>query len=222
MGKTDCHVETVIEIERRFPFDAQTENKLKSAGASLLSEKSFTDTYYDTADYRLTGSDHWLRSRDGKWQLKYASPVRLSETAAEYVEIEEEDAILDILSKHLDQPEISLARMGCLEAFCTFRTTRKKYCLSSGVVVDLDSTDFGFAIGEMEILVTKTGDEERDFQNHENAIKTLDETAMSLGIAFNSNRMAGKVTTFMKRNAKNHYEFLMNKGVLKVKFNDEP
>ena len=46
MGKTDCHVETVIEIEKRFPFDGETVNRLIAAGASLISEKSFTDTYY--------------------------------------------------------------------------------------------------------------------------------------------------------------------------------
>ena len=46
MGKTDFHVETVIEIEKRFPFDGETVNRLVAAGASLVSEKSFIDTYY--------------------------------------------------------------------------------------------------------------------------------------------------------------------------------
>ena len=46
MGKVDCRVgKTVVEIERRFRFDADTESKLTAAGASLVSEKSFVDTY---------------------------------------------------------------------------------------------------------------------------------------------------------------------------------
>ena len=51
--------------------------------------------------------------------------------------------------------------------FSTFQTTRKKFSLN-GVVIDLDSADFGFAIGEMEVLVIKTGNEEVDTENHKN------------------------------------------------------
>ena len=37
--------EKVVEVEKRFPFSADTEAKLIEAGAFFLSEKSFTDTY---------------------------------------------------------------------------------------------------------------------------------------------------------------------------------
>jgi len=230
MGKVDCRVgKTVVEIERRFRFDADTESKLTAAGASLVSEKSFVDTYVDTEDFRLTGSDHWLRLRDDEWQLKYPSPLQLSKNAAEYVESEDEDAILDIISKLIEMEknldssggaDVSSNRNGvlssldCLRAFCTLRTARKKYSLN-GVVIDLDSADFGFAIGEMEALVVKTGDVDVDTENHRKALETIDDVASKLGIVFASHRLDGKVTTFMKRYKKDHYDFLVQRGVIK-------
>lgn len=103
MGKTDFSaVLNVVEVEKRFPFDAETEDKLIAAGANVLSHKSIKDTYLDTSDYCLTSADHWLRRRNGKWQLKYPSPIQMSEnSAAEYVECEDEDAILEIITKRL-------------------------------------------------------------------------------------------------------------------------
>jgi len=220
MGKTDFHVETVIEIEKRFPFDGETVNRLVAAGASLVSEKSFIDTYYDTDDFRLTGRDHWLRRRDEKWELKYPSPLRLSRNAAEYVETDDGDTIDGILSGLLEAPMISsgdlydpLLRWQSLVGFTTFRTTRKKFALN-GVVIDLDWADFGFAIGEMEVIVIKHGNEEVDTQNHENALKTLEETASLLGIVFDSNRTHGKVTTYLQKYRSKHFDFLVERGVL--------
>jgi len=223
MGKT------VVEIERRFRFDADTESKLAAAGASLVSEKSFVDTYVDTNDFCLTGCDHWLRLRDDEWQLKYPSPLQLSTNAAEYVESENEHAILDIISKlieieeNLNLSEVAvdssnqngiLSSLDCLYGFCTLKTTRKKYSLN-GVVIDLDSADFGFAIGEMEALVVKTGDVDADTQNHRKALQAIDEVASQLGIVFASHRLDGKVTTFMKRYRKDHYDLLVQRGVIK-------
>jgi len=220
MGKSDLR--TVIEIERRFPFDSETENRLREAGASAVSEKSFTDTYYDTKDFRLTGADHWLRRRDEKWELKYPSPIRLSDNAAEYVESDDEIEMDGILEKLLEVPmdhsardtlTDPLSRWDSLIDFSTIRTTRKKFTLN-GVVIDLDSADFGFAIGEMEVLVIKTGDGEVDTKNHENALKALDETALTLGIVFNSKRLHGKVTTFLRQRRRKHYDYLVERGVL--------
>ena len=112
MGKTDFSaVLSVVEVEKRFPFDAETEDKLIAAGANVLSHKCIKDTYLgrasgdvhgrtyatcalfdapildnnfhnllhssDTSDYCLTSADHWLRRRNGKWQLKYPSPIQM-------------------------------------------------------------------------------------------------------------------------------------------------
>lgn len=108
-----------------------------------------------------------------------------------------------------------LSNSKLLMDFSTFRTTRKKFSFN-GVTIDLDSADFGFAIGEIEVLIHKTGNKEADLQNHKNALKLLDETASILGIVYNPNRLPGKVATFLQRNRKKHYDFLLAKEVLKT------
>ena len=59
----------------------------------------------------------------------------------------------------------ALSDSSLLSDFCSFETKRKKFCLD-GIVIDLDSMDYGFAIGEMEVIVNKTGDEKHDTENH--------------------------------------------------------
>ena len=53
MGKTDCGAAlNVVEVERRFRFDTETEDKLVAAGALVLSHKSFKDTYLGILHFR--------------------------------------------------------------------------------------------------------------------------------------------------------------------------
>jgi len=230
MGKSNeeitAPVGEVVEVEQRFPFGAETETNLIKAGAALLSEKSFKDDYLDTADYRLTGADHWLRLRDGVWQLKYPSPLQLSNNAAaEYIECEKEETILETISPllsdqhhHSDRDSASALQAlskATLHSVCSFETRRKKFRLDE-VVIDLDSTCYGFAIGEMEVLVQKTGDGEEDARKHREALESIRRVADKLGISFAATRHEGKVTKYLRSFRKDHYEFLLNKGVLKV------
>ena len=59
----------MIEIERKFAVTEEWQRRL-TEGAEFVSEKTMTDTYYDTVDFQLTTKDRWLRLRDGKWELK--------------------------------------------------------------------------------------------------------------------------------------------------------
>jgi len=231
MGKSNeeitAPVGEVVEVEQRFPFGAETEANLIKAGAALLSEKSFKDDYLDTADYRLTGADHWLRLRDGVWQLKYPSPLQLSNNAAaEYIECEKEETILEtispLLSDHHQDDSVrgsasALAALSQanLHTVCSFETRRKKFRLDE-VVIDLDSTCYGFAIGEMEVLVQKTGDGEEDARKHREALESIRRVADKLGISLAATRHEGKVTKYLRSFRKDHYDFLLKKGVLKV------
>jgi len=230
MGKSNEEVGVsigeVVEVEQRFPFGAETENNLIKAGASLISEKSFKDDYMDTKDYRLTGADHWLRLRDGVWQLKYPSPVQLSNNAAaEYIECEKEETIHETISSLLstDNDDDTTEGVSALEALskanlhsiCSFETRRKKFHLD-GVVIDLDSTCYGFAIGEMEVLVQKTGNCEEDANKHRQALESIRRVADKLGVSLAATRREGKVTKYLRNFRKDHYDFLLKRGVLKI------
>ena len=189
----------VIEVERKFQLEKDSVSKLQGQGAKLLKECSFTDVYYDTTDYRLTRNDHWLRKRNGQWQLKCPPEVRRRDTpSTQYVEYDNEETILKTLQVPLDK-ELSLAASGLpsvtdtssaistslcsnlqglvekasLNEFAQYTTHRKTYVLD-GFTIDLDLTDFGFQVGEIEVVVA---DESRITE----ALHQIDELAVKLG-----------------------------------------
>lgn len=201
----------LVEIEKRFLIDDNTEKNLVKAGARLTKSQKFTDTYVDTPEFTLTGQDYWMRYRDEQMQLKYPSPLRLSHDAAEYVELEDCHEIQRLI--HDKFPEIDLTH---LSRFCTIVTARKKFNFE-GVVIDLDCADFGFAVGEVEMLVERVGDPTVDARAHEKALESIDRVAGKLGIRIQSDHRAhGKLTTFLKLYRQNHFDFLVHKGVLKA------
>ncbi|XP_060638972.2 thiamine-triphosphatase isoform X1 [Anolis sagrei] len=63
--------DSFIEVEQKFLFGPGTAEKLAALGATLQSDHSFRDQYYDALDFKLTLADHWLRYREGVgWELK--------------------------------------------------------------------------------------------------------------------------------------------------------
>ena len=61
-----------IEVERKYACEGADvlQARVLGLGGRLISEKSFTDTYYDTEHCALTRRDTWLRQRDKEWELK--------------------------------------------------------------------------------------------------------------------------------------------------------
>ena len=76
MGKT------VVEIERRFRFDADTESKLAAAGVSLVSEKSFVDTYVGKERLSRVSPDRVVLGGGWWWLRQRLSPSRCVEPRA--------------------------------------------------------------------------------------------------------------------------------------------
>ena len=194
----------VIEVERKFVLERDSDSKLRRQGSKLLNECSFTDVYYDTSDYRLTTNDHWLRKRNNQWQLKCPPEVRRGDTrCTQYAEYDNERTILKSLQVLLDkeppppsQPPAAgglpcvtgtstststsgysnlqgLVQKASLNEFAQYTTHRKTYVLD-GFTIDLDLTDFGFQVGEIEVVVA---DESRITE----ALHQIDELAVKLG-----------------------------------------
>ncbi|XP_064610746.1 uncharacterized protein LOC135474968 isoform X2 [Liolophura sinensis] len=153
---------SLIEVERKFVPTENSENKLLEQGATLLSEKSFHDIYYDTPSYKLTLSDIWLRQRDGRWELK--TPVTgasITTSSTQYNELTDEKDIVSELTISLSldtgvsesvKSIKEFVQIGLLNEFCSFTTTRKSYGLQT-CLVDLDVTSFGVKVGEIEMVV---------------------------------------------------------------------
>lgn len=65
-----------IEVERKFSVPADYRSVLAKHGFKPVKafDETLSDDYFDSCEYELMQADHWLRKRNGDWELKY--PVR--------------------------------------------------------------------------------------------------------------------------------------------------
>ncbi|XP_069817740.1 thiamine-triphosphatase isoform X2 [Dendropsophus ebraccatus] len=209
------HSSGPIEVERKFVPGPDVEQKLSALGAELVEEITFRDAYYDSPDLHLTLNDMWLRRREDSWELKHP-PQRgargLNGASTQYMELTSEGDILRRVSEELGIPcPLNIESLG-LNEFATFVTRRRRFQLplvensKTKVVVDLDEADFGFAVGEVEVLV-KTQEEVED------AFKKVEEICRQLGV-FRETPVQGKVSTFLQLNRADHYRQLLEAHVI--------
>ena len=195
----------MIEIERKFAVTEEGKRRL-TEGAEFVSEKTMTDTYYDTVDFQLTTKDRWLRLRDGKWELKEPlHALGFSKRAADqYRELITEGEIRTALRLPAGQDiGADLAKTG-YEPFATIKTVRRKY-KKEGFVIDLDVMDFGYEIGEIELMVQS----EHDMSE---AVDRIRGFAQKHGLELLPVR--GKVLEFIHRFRPAHYVALEKSGLI--------
>jgi predicted adenylyl cyclase CyaB len=197
----------MIEVEKKFIVEEKDLCKIKQM-AVFVKKKSFTDTYFDTDDYRLTLKNIWLRKRDLRFELK----VGIKEKRAsidQYLEIDNEEEIASRLSiPHTPSLSQSLHASGYFP-FCTFSTTRETYRLND-LTIDLDTADFGdmtYRVMECEQMVEHL----EDIPLAEKKIQLfLQEHNIQ-----STKPALGKIAVYLEKNRKDHYRVLVNAGVLR-------
>ncbi|MEE6518966.1 hypothetical protein FKM82_030327 [Ascaphus truei] len=204
-----------IEVERKFVPLPGVEDHLRALGAELQYELVFQDSYYDRPDFRLTLADLWLRRRGDRWELKQppAWGARgLRGASTQYLELSRQDDIARRVSEELGAPSpLGLDALG-LQPFATFVTHRRQFQLpprggaARGVVVDLDTADFGFAVGEVEVLAETQ-------EEAQSALREVEEICQELGVLSDS-PVPGKMSTFLRLNRPEHYARLVEASVL--------
>ena len=158
-----------LEIERKFWYDFDIEKRLAKIGANKIEQKHIRDKYYDSSiNYFLLLNEYYLRSRaknnsKTNWELKY--PSNLVKNIENYYEVEEPTQIgglvYDLSRKYADFNQIN--KSSCmtinelltsfdLKCFADINTTRKSYVVNN-VRIDLDETDFGYKLGELEFML---------------------------------------------------------------------
>ncbi len=139
----------MIEVEKKFRV---SEEKIAALikGAEFIGVKKFTDICYDDAVFSLTTSDRWLRSRDGVFELKIRFDAKDGSGMDRYYELEGEDLRRELKLAGGDLSK-AIAAAGYFP-FAEYTTTRKKYRKES-FTIDLDVMDFGYNIGEIELMV---------------------------------------------------------------------
>ncbi|XP_071764966.2 thiamine-triphosphatase [Centroberyx gerrardi] len=104
------------------------------------------------------------------------------------------------------EDESWLSRLN-LTCFAEFTTLRCSFTLEEeGVQIDLDQADFGYHVGEIEVLVPE-GEEVQS------ALERIERTARKLGLT-GDQRVQGKMNIYLQRNRPEHYAKLLSAHVL--------
>ncbi|CAB1438161.1 unnamed protein product [Pleuronectes platessa] len=222
---TLCPFQMSLEVERKFICDADTLKTLEELGAVCVGQQQFQDQYFDNPQFDLTLRDMWLRKRKGCWELKcpaeetngeqsraaamctrYKEITTLHEIQLRVAEVIKdvcEDRDAEKASSHQDDSWLSRRNLAC---FAEFTTARQSFKLEEGVQIDLDQADFGYHVGELEVVVPEGGDVQA-------TLEKIERTAQKLGLT-GDRRVEGKMSVFLKRYHPEHYAKLLNVHIL--------
>ena len=197
----------MFEVEKKFKL-SENESKRLLEGAEFISEKTFTDIYYDTLEYSLTKNDIWLRKRGDEFELKLPmhDPSEKG-NMQQYQEIEGEEKIREIFAiVPIADFESDIKVLG-YEIFCNLTTTRQKL-KKDKFTIDIDlvkSDDFFYELAEIELLV-----KEKDQMNK--AAMEIENFATAQGLE--KTYIRGKVLEYLFRKKPKHFTALIEAGVV--------
>ena len=227
---------SIIEIEEKFILGDIESLKSRLGDLGFRPDKTveMTDWYFDLPSQSLLRNDCWLRFREangkGEWQLKIGKHGREGSSTV-YEEVEGTDAVemacdlggasqttedaipTEMSFEGYDVPDfpISGAEFSAFARIYTQRETWKNPLEKA--VVDLDATDFGYGIGEVEIVV-----------NHESEIEKARERIGQLILTLRGTKeedeggtppqAKGKLEYFLEENCPALYELCLQIGVL--------
>src|SRR3989344_3594240 len=151
----------MIEVEKKFLLSDEEVQKLIT-NSEFLEEVRLEDMYYDLPGFPLMKHDKYLRSRNGKFELKLPVGDRGKFEVDRYKEVEDESEIKKELSlgggKILDE----LEKAGYF-VVAHINSSRKEY-KNGEFVIDLDLTDFGYKLAEIELMAPDEGGIDRATQ----------------------------------------------------------
>lgn len=203
----------MIEVERKFLLTSHILEKVKQESLEKYPPKVvLLDVYYDTVTNALMSHDMWLRKRNNIWQLKSRvdGSAKHCETT-QYLESENKDEILSIITPLLSEGRNTLGLSelvdcGTLLVIMELTSSRQSFHIGH-LTVDVDQTDFGFDVGEIEVLVEKQSDIPA-------AVEDIELLARKLGVSTWTHE--GKVDNYLARNNVPLLGQLRKVGVLKT------
>lgn len=227
----------VLEVEEKFSLMdrnmAELEDRLRELGFRASEQVSMVDWYFDNGNYDLLRQDCWLRWRetavDGQWQLKRGQ-VKQSTTTV-YQEIEGVQAVelaCSLLPQRAEAgqgrptincdhpiPLLPFPNLG-LTPFARIVTQRSSWKVAAGkfrdLTVDLDATDFGYTVGEVEAVV-EDKDATTSARKLVQARKLVHELIQETGGSA-SGRVAGKLEYYLQRNCPDVFQICIDCGVV--------
>jgi adenylate cyclase class IV len=166
----------MLEIELKFKYDDDIHLKLDQFNAKHVKTYTTTDKYFDNREsVFLFSNDYWLRERkidDFKiYELKYPYDYYSRESLlCKYYESQDEQEICNLIVNLLGTTSINkyksveqLIHELKLGPIITIETKRKTYEYKN-FKIDLDETNFGYRIGEIELLCSNSDHKQADEQ----------------------------------------------------------
>jgi thiamine-triphosphatase len=232
--KMSLEVEEKFEIS-----DSQNlESRLKELGFVPSTRICFVDWYFDTEKNDLTLQDCWLRFREkagkkGKWELKRGRGQNTSSTV--YEEIEGQEAVSVALSMLPDNafaetngqidlfegfevPQFTgFEKAFPLYPFCRLETWRSSWKVNPeasnnvylGLAVDLDETNIGHSVGEVEMVV----DDDSRVLDAKHRVQDL-VAKLTEGEQSRDGPAVGKLEHFLTTRRPQHYAACVKSGVI--------
>lgn len=145
----------MIEVEKKF-IPTEENLKILLTDAGFLGEVTNHDIYYDYPDFRFLKGNIAFRKRNGNFELKIKQSGGVHIELEDTKEIESYFNVTD-LEKFIEED---------LKIAMNFKVYRKKY-KKEDFNLDIDETDFGYQVGEIELMVEK----EEDVKNAEEKIQ---------------------------------------------------
>ncbi|XP_053401805.1 uncharacterized protein LOC123548966 [Mercenaria mercenaria] len=174
-----------FNIKRKYLIANDSEETVQKMGGIFIETETLVDEYLDDKNYSLILNDCWLRLRNKKFEMKVNASFGYGPNKSPSVEmltneIEIQDMLMKRYEKTLEQKrrvserqlDVLIDALGITE-FVTFETTRKKYQVED-FIVTMDVTNFGFEVGDIEIVANSLPEMMTDLIN-------MDSLAAKLG-----------------------------------------
>ncbi|XP_067949060.1 thiamine-triphosphatase-like [Watersipora subatra] len=172
----DYEHQVPLEIEQNFLIPDDIEARLDSLKAVKVKELKLCDVYLDTASNCLVLSDMWLRRRNGNYELKYPPQNKMGSDVDQYQETADKCLIEQLVFKQLAHSLSNSKMPKSLEELVPFMeltTYRKEYRLGDNISIVLDETNYGYNIGEVEVISLTPETQQQGVEEVERAIADL-------------------------------------------------
>jgi thiamine-triphosphatase len=147
-----------LEVERKFLVTPIAVSCLRSnSGGSRfkkresLGKQTTQDTYYDRNGL-LFSKGVYIRRRNGHWEAKIRAGGDFINSA--FTEVDSNKTVKEVIEQNLTVSADGLSIEEMLEPCADFVTERESWIMDGRFKVDVDTTDFGHVVGEVELTRT--------------------------------------------------------------------
>jgi thiamine-triphosphatase len=197
-----------LEVERKFLVTPVAVSYLRSNGGGSrfkkyesLGKQTTHDTYYDRNSL-LFSKGVYIRRRNGHWEAKIRTGGDFINSA--FKEIDGNNAVKEVIEQNLTVSADGLSIEELLEPCAEFVTERESWIIDGRFKVDVDTTDFGHIVGEVELTRTlQCANDEYGEEEEKGLREKMDQEIkafmQSYPQAFPAGRPLGKLSTYFQR-----------------------